>query len=219
MRKFAAAAAAVTTSLMFVPRPVLAARAADERPAPPLPSIEGPGIVENAGASGLTAYARAGVLELGGFVNFTVAKDYSSFGFYPTIGWFFVNNVELTAIIGATHVSQTLHEEGRDVDASSTQLLLLGEPSFHVPFSSSLYGFLGVGFGLAHQARSPGAGAGVGFALAPRLGLNVMVGRSGVFTPAIQGIYQTTEAVSTPQGGAIAVRSTFGFQAGYTVMW
>ncbi|MEN9577606.1 MAG: hypothetical protein RJA70_615, partial [Pseudomonadota bacterium] len=46
-----------------------------------------------------------------------------------------------------------------------------------------------------------------------------MVGRSGVFTPAISATLQTTDAISTPQGNVLAVNSSLGLQAGYTVMW
>jgi hypothetical protein len=139
------------------------------------------------------SYARADTLELGGFAHFMVAKDYSSLGLFPTIGWFPWDNIELSAIIGVTRVGQTIEDEN-DVrsDVSRTQLLILAEPSFHVPFSEVAYGFLGVGLGLAHEARTPGPGAGPGFAVAPRLGLNLVIARSGVLTPAVQASYQTT---------------------------
>lgn len=194
----------------------------DPAPPPPAPTVAGTGVTEQAGIGGTQAYARAGVLELGGFANLTSAEDYFAIGFSPTIGWFFMDNFELSAIINLTYSKQTV--EG--IDTSNTILMALAEPSVHIPFSESLYGFLGVGFGIASQSASSdleGAdedeGAGAGFALAPRLGLNIMVGRSGILTPALQGLYQTTEAVSTPQGAVVAVKSSFGLQAGYTVMW
>jgi hypothetical protein len=193
----------------------------DPAPPPPAPTVASTGVTEQAGIGGTQAYARAGVLELGGFANLTSATDYLSIGFSPTIGWFFMDNFELSAIVSINHVSQTVAE----VELQQTLVMLLAEPSVHIPFSESVYGFLGLGFGIASQSSDSDdpnvttEDAGAGFAFAPRLGINVMVGRSGIFTPALQGLYQTTEAVSTPQGGVVAVKSSFGVQAGYTVMW
>ncbi len=165
-------------------------------------------------------YARAGIVELGGFAHFMAAKHYSAFGIYPTFGWFPWNNIELSAIVGVSRVGQTIEDEN-DVpqDVSRTQLLILAEPSFHVPFSETAYGFLGLGLGLAHEARTPGPGAGPGFAVAPRLGLNLVIARSGVFTPAVQASYQTTDALATQNGSELAAHSSLGFQAGYTIFW
>lgn len=74
---------------------------------------------------------------------------------------------------------------------SSTNFTLLAEPSFH----------------------------NLGLALAPRIGTNILVGRSGVFTPALQLAYTTNRAVQTPQGVLLAVDASIAFTAGYTVMW
>jgi len=194
----------------------------DNDPAPmaPAPTVAATGVTEQAGVGGTQAYARAGVLELGGFANLTSATDYLSIGFNPSIGYFFMDNFEISAIIGLSYTNQTINPVGAgSTEVSTTVLSLLAEPSFHVPFSQTLYGFLGVGFGLASQGVNPGTSSGAGFAIAPRLGLNIIVGRSGIFTPALQGVYQTTEAISTPQGAVVALKSSFGLQAGYTVMW
>lgn len=187
----------------------------DPKPLVPAPTVAATGVTEQAGIGGTQAYARAGVLELGGFANLTSAKDYFSLGFSPSVGYFFIDNVEISALIGVNYVKQTVG----DTKVRQTLVMALAEPSFHIPFSQSVYGFLGVGFGLASQSSNAGPDTGAGFALAPRLGVNVMVGRSGIFTPALQGLYQTTEAVTTPQGAVVAVKSSFGLQAGYTVMW
>jgi hypothetical protein len=166
------------------------------------------------------AYAEGGVAEVGGFAHFMVARDYSSLGIYPTFGWFPWDNVELSAIVGVNRVGQTIEDDdGDSADVSRTQVLLLAEPSFHIPFSAGVYGFLGVGFGLAHEARTPGPGAGPGFAIAPRLGLNLVIAGSGVLSPAVQASYQTTDALATQNGAEAAAHSSLGFQAGYTIFW
>jgi hypothetical protein len=88
------------------------------------------------------------------------------------------------------------------------------EPSFHLPFSQVAFGFLGLGAGVNYVT-----GADAGFALQPRLGANFLVGRSGVLTPALTVAYSTVEAIRTPAGAVLAVRSSYGMNIGYTVMW
>ena len=129
--------------------------------------------------------------------------------------------MEISAILGVAHSKTTVEVPTgtaggtKEEDITSTVVNLLVEPSYHLAFTNSVYGFLGVGVGLAYR----NGGVGTGFAVAPRLGMNVMVGRSGIFTPAITAVYQTTDAVSTPNGTVVSVSGTLGLQAGYTVMW
>lgn len=199
----------------------------DDDPAPPVSAtaVSTTGVTEQAGVGGTQAYGRAGVLELGGSFNLTSATNFLQVGFNPTIGWFFMDNVEVSAIVGVNYnkITKVTPAVGTlpatETDVSSTGVLLLLEPSFHIPFSEQIFAFAGLGFGLASQSSDPGEDAGTGFAIAPRLGMNIMVGRSGVFTPSIQGIFQSTEAIQTPQGAVIAVDSSIGIGAGYTVMW
>jgi hypothetical protein len=90
----------------------------------------------------------------------------------------------------------------------------LAEPSYHLPMSDKLFAFLGVGAGLGYSQVG-----GAGFALAPRAGLNILIGRSGILTPAFNVVYNTNQAVQTPQGTLLAVNTSYGASAGYTVMW
>jgi hypothetical protein len=180
----------------------------DEDPTPPAATVDLPpgGIVRQAGVGGPVAYARRGVLELGGAAGLTAASDFTQVFFRPSIGWFVFDNVELSALVGLHH-----SEAG---DESSTLFTALVEPSFHLPFNSTMFGFVGMGMGLGY-VEGPGAG----LALAPRLGANFLVGRSGLLTPAIGLQYTTHEATQTPQGTLLAVSTSFGFEIGYTVMW
>ncbi len=210
------------------PQSSLPAPRSDNDPAPPVasPVVAATVVTEQAGVGGTQAYGRAGVLELGGSFDLTSATNYLSVGFNPTIGWFFMDNVEVSAIIGVNYNKTTVvtpsiapNLPATETDVSSTGVRLLLEPSFHIPFSQHIFAFAGLGFGLASQSSDPGEDPGTGFAIAPRLGMNIMVGRSGIFTPAIQGVFQSTKAVQTPQGAVIAVDSSTGIGAGYTVMW
>lgn len=163
----------------------------------------GPGrayLVKRAGIGGPIGYARAGVLELGGSAGFSTNSHLTQFTLTPTIGWFLTNYLQLSALLNMTYV-QADNELGNS--SSSTAVSLLAEPSFHYPFSEMIYGFAGVGLGFAYQT-----GPGTGFALAPRAGINVLVGRSGIITPALSWQLDS---------GALedAVRANIG----YTVMW
>lgn len=177
------------------------------------------GILEQAGVGSEHGYARAGVLELGGFGNVTLGETFSSFGCSPVVGWFLFDRFEISLIMSLNFVRQeTVRIDANGVtkidDVDNTMLLVLAEPSYHFPLTPVMHAFVGVGAGLSHQ--TPGAGA--GFAVAPRFGLNLLIGRSGIFTPALTAVYQTSSDVQTPQGNS-GVSGTFGMTAGFTVMW
>lgn len=156
--------------------------------------------VENAGIGGTVSYGRQGVLELGGSAGFSANSEVTQFTLSPTVGWFIIDNLELSALLNITYV-QT--EDNFGNSSSATLASVLAEPSYHHPFTPSIFGFAGVGVGFSYQT-----GPGVGFALAPRVGGNFLVGRSGIFTPAL-----TWEVNAGDQLDAIRV------SAGYTVMW
>ena len=185
----------------------------DEAPPVPTPSV--PGVmppIEQAGGGGPVGYGRAGVLELGGFAGLTMAAKVRDFNFSPQIGWFLVDNLELSAILSVANVKAG--------DESSTIWSALLEPSFHLPFNRSLFGFVGVGVGAAYIDN-----LGAGLAVAPRIGANVLVGRSGILTPSLSYEYTTHNTMTTvgPNGTEdvtlIAVSSALRVNVGYTVMW
>lgn len=182
-------------------------RSSDE-PRPPAPAISRPQttVVKQAGIGGPVAYGRSGVLELGGSLAFTAADDFTSFSLSPSIGWFFADNLELSAILRISHVATG----GQDANFFSA----LAEPSLHVPLNDMLFLFGGLGAGISWVE-----GPGVGFALAPRLGVNLMIGRSGVLTPQFLIQYATHDAVTTTEGDVLAASVTYGVGVGYTVMW
>jgi hypothetical protein len=186
----------------------------DHDPLPPVPAPTVPetGVTRQAGVGGTQAYGRAGVLELGGAGGFAAASNYSRFELSPSFGLFVVDNVELSLLtalnyfsIGSTNTSPATH---------ATELKALIEPSFHIPFSQVAFGFLGLGAGVGYIT-----GADAGFALQPRLGANFLIGRSGVLTPSLTAAYSTTDAIRTAAGTILAVRTSYGMNIGYTVMW
>ena len=188
---------------------VLAAPASDNdpTPSPASPGVPDGMIVKQAGVGGAVAYARVGVLELGGSAGFTAATDYRTVSFAPSIGWFLADNLQISAILSL---------QSAKVGDAASQTLFTGliEPSYHLPINKTTFAFFGMGMGVGY-VEGPGAG----FAVQPRLGANILVGRSGIISPAMFFQYTTHEATTTPEGAVLAVSSAYGMQLGYTVMW
>jgi hypothetical protein len=188
----------------------------DADPAPPVPTPNIPGlqgdVVEQAGVGGTVGYARAGVLELGGAAGLTLAQDIRAVNFSPSIGWFLVDNFELSAILDVMNL-----KAGGE---SATLFSFLAEPSFHLPFNRSLFGFIGMGVGAAYVSE-----LGTGLAVAPRIGLDVMVGRSGILRPSLSYEYTTHDAMGSvdDEGNTnvtlVAISSALRFNIGYSTMW
>jgi hypothetical protein len=188
----------------------------DADPAPPVPTPTVPGVqgqvVEQAGVGGPVGYGRAGVLELGGSGGLTLAQNIRAVNISPSIGWFLVDNLELSAIIDVTNL-----KAGSE---SATLWSALVEPSFHVPFNRSLFGFVGMGVGAAYVSE-----LGTGLAVAPRIGMDVMVGRSGILRPSLSYEYTTHDAMGSVDADGnsnvtlVSISSALRFNIGYSTMW
>lgn len=175
---------------------------ADERrPAPPQPprgtnAQDELQVSRGAGVGSPLSYARRTVVELGGTLALTHESETTDFRIAPSIGYFFIDGLELT-LFPELHVI--------DVDGNS-DFRIAGtlEPSYHIALSGSeLFGFAGIGIGLSY-ADDPG----VDLFFRPRLGLDVMVGRSGILKPAV-----------FLDVGANDGLTAGGLEAGFTVMW
>jgi hypothetical protein len=181
----------------------------DVQPEVASPGVPSGGIVRQAGVGGLIGYGRAGVLEIGGSAGFTFASDYRSITVAPSIGWFLADNFELSAIISMSNI------KSGDADSATLASAVL-EPSYHIPVNRTLFGFLGLGLGGSHVT-----GLGSGFAVAPRVGGNLMIGRSAVLTPSIS--YQYTTIGSDMEGASgntvVVLTSAVAFNLGLTAMW
>ena len=177
----------------------------------PLPEVATPGVppggfVEQAGVGGNVGYGRAGVLELGGSAGFTAGSGLTQINVAPSIGWFVADNLQLTGVLDLAYA-----ETG---DTDGTIVTALVEPSYHLPFNRTTFGFLGVGVGAAYVE-----GPGMGLAFAPRIGGNFLIGRSGVLTPSISWQYNTHDTEDTEMGTLLVVSSAVRANVGYTVMW
>jgi hypothetical protein len=76
------------------------------------------------------------------------------------------------------------------------------EPSYHLALSDRTFAFGGLGLGVRY-ADDPG----VDVFLRPRLGMDFMVGRSGIFKPAVFLDIGANDGLTSG-----------GFEAGFTVM-
>ncbi len=190
----------------------------DADPAPPVPQPNIPGltgdVVQQAGVGGVVGYGRAGVLELGGSAGLTMAQDIRALNFSPSVGWFLVDNFELSGILDVTNLKAG---EGN----SATIWSALVEPSFHLPLNRSMFGFVGMGVGAAYVSE-----LGTGLAVAPRIGMDFLVGRSGILRPSLSYQYTTHDASTNgdPMNGTadvtlVAVSSALRFNIGYSSMW
>jgi hypothetical protein len=156
----------------------------DERPQPPRSeAVDTLGdqtttpVATGAGVGSDIAYASRGIVELGGTLALTHQSQTTIFRLAPSVGYFIVDNLELTLFpeLLVTNVDG----DGDDDDQTDVSVGGTIEPSYHVPFTDRLLGFAGLGLGVRY-ADDPG----VDVFLRPRLGMDVMVGRSGILKPA-----------------------------------
>jgi hypothetical protein len=150
-------------------------------------------VTANAGAGDLS-YADAGVFELGGNLAVTRASKTTTVRIAPSIGYFVIDRVELTLFPELN----VIHLDG-NTDVTVGALI---EPSYHLKMSDRLFAFVGAGVGFRY-AKHPG----VDLAIRPTIGMDILVGQSGILKPSLFLDIGTNDGVT--QGG---------LQAGFTVM-
>ncbi len=171
-----------------------------------------PAVVDESNTTEADRYARAGVRELGAAAGLSLAQDIRAVNFSPSIGWFLMDNFQLSAILDVTNLKAG--------GASSTMWSALAEPSFHFLINQSMFGFFGLGIGAAWVNE-----LGTAMAVAPHLGLDVMVGKTGILRPSLSYQYTTHDAMGTvdAQGNTdvtlVAISNALRFNIGYSRMW
>lgn len=161
-------------------------------------------VIEQAGVGGPVAYGSAGVLEVGGTGAIHATNDAVGLRFAPFVGWFPFDGIELTymnELYGAS-----IQGERR------FGTLVLIEPSGHLRLTDRLLAFIGLGAGYMYNSRDHG------FALKPRAGFDVLVGRSGIFRPAFYFLWGT-KPVLPPVAGVPAHRWGYGMEISYAAMF
>ena len=148
---------------------------ADPDPTPPPPSVlERRGasfdVVEQAGVGGPTSYGSAGVLEVGGSGALLKGEDFVSARFAPSIGWFFADGIQLS------YINEVFG--GKTGQQTRVSLTALVDLSVHVPLGGRLLLMGSAGAGVLYN------GSDWGFVVKPRVGLDVLIGRSSLIRPA-----------------------------------
>ncbi len=190
----------------------------DVKPEPPGLNPSGAGEVRTyAGVGGGIAYAERGVGEFGGSIGFSSSPGVRSLSADPSVGFFIFDNVQLSAIAGYQHVNL----DGED---ASNRLSLIFEPSLHTPFNDTLFFALGLGVGPALTDGQADDGSWVGgVAIAPRTGLQLLVGRSGILNLGVRysAVISGVDADVQVAGGQaiLSFVNTLDVQTGYTVMF
>jgi hypothetical protein len=205
---------------LLVPMEVFSAELED---APIPPKIEAGKRAEmkrQAGIGSEHAYASAGVVEAGGAVTYSSSESRTTAGLTPSMGYFFADNFQVSALTNFTYtrLKEEATKEGDDVetvgeDTTNSGSVVL-EPSAHMPLTRQQFVFGGIGVG-AYFAKDQDTG----FAVAPRVGLKNLVGRSGMLSVAVQGVYaidsQENEDV---EGTVITVEDGANLAFGYSVL-
>lgn len=173
-------------------------RAEDEGKETKLPSVAGRPV---------RRYAQQSVLELGGAVSLTKANAFTQIGIAPTLGWFFIDYVQLSIIPSLDYVKTASAP-------SKSRYSAILEPSFHVHVGGPVFAFFGAGGGFAYERDS-----GAGLAIAPRIGLSFLIGGSGVLKVAASYIYTATKRTAIEDGSTDKHTSTLGLQLGSTIAW
>lgn len=177
-------------------------------PTPRVPSILQRGrdphldVIEQAGVGGPTAYGSQGVLEVGGTGSLMANRDFVRLAFAPFVGWFVFDGIQLSYI---NEIYGGAYEGDNDFGT-----LALIELSAHLRFGDRVLGFVGVGQGVIYNGD-------FGYAVKPRLGLDVLVGRSGVFRPAFYYTW-STETLFAPNETP-PTQWLYGLEIAYAAMF
>ncbi len=139
-------------------------------------------VVEQGGVGGPVAYASAGVLEVGGSGSLFATDENVGLRFAPFVGWFVLDGLQLSYV----------HDVfGGKVGEDGTYFgtLALVELSGHFRINDRLLALVGAGPGYLFNGDDHG------FAVKGRVGLDVLIGRSGIFRPDLYAVWGTAPMV------------------------
>lgn len=151
------------------------------------------------------AYGRRGTNEVGASAGLMLSAHTRTVTFAPSIGWFVADNLALAGIFGVSNIEYA--------DDSATLWTALAEPSYHMPLSTTAFAFVGMGIGMAYEKDLGG-----NIAVAPRFGVNILVGRTGVVTPSLQYQY-VSHNTRTADDLTLALTASLQISVGYSVVW
>jgi len=163
-------------------------------------------VVEQTNLVTESRYARRGTMELGASAGMMLSSQFRNINVAPQLGWFVGESFELSAIVAISNIKAG--------GVSATTYAAMVEPSYHLPLDRTIFGFVGMGVGAAYESE-----LGTNLAVAPRIGANFLVGRSGVLTPSIQYMYVAHDQMTTDDVTTDALTNAMSVNVGYTAMW
>jgi hypothetical protein len=152
-------------------------------------------------SEGRPAYGQKGAVELGGSVGLNWTNDAFGLDLSPTVGYFIMDRVELSALLRISYEDQE-SENGKRESVKSGALVI--EPSYHLPVRDELFVLAGLGMGIGHDDED------FDFEIIPRVGLNVGIDLVGVVTPSLK------MPILIDNDGTSA---GLGLEVGYSVVW
>jgi hypothetical protein len=152
-------------------------------------------------ADGKARFGEKGAVELGGSIGLAWTNDAFTLDVSPTVGYFILDRVEVSALLRITYQDQ---EDDRGDRESVKRGALLFEPSYHLPVREELFVFAGLGMGVGHDDED------FDLEIVPRGGLNVGLGLIGLVTPSVR-LPILIDNDGTSAG--------LGLELGYSAVW
>jgi hypothetical protein len=152
-------------------------------------------------SEGRPAYGQKGAVELGGSVGLNWTNDAFGLDLSPTVGYFIMDRVELSALLRISYEDQE-DDDGERESVKSGALIF--EPSYHLPVREEVFVLAGLGMGIGHDDEE------FDFEIIPRVGLNIGIDLVGVVTPSLK------MPILIDNDGTSA---GLGLEVGYSVVW
>jgi len=147
-----------------------------------------------------------GTREMGISGGLMMSGKFRQLSIAPQIGWFFSDNMSLSAVVSLTNVEAN--------EQSATTYAVIAEPAYHVPVGGTALGFLGMGVGAAYIDT-----IGLGLAVVPRLGVKIRIGEKGFLVPSLQYSYITREQMTANDLDTSSLTSAMMLNLGYNATW
>jgi hypothetical protein len=150
-----------------------------------------------------------GMREMGISGGLMMSGKFRQLSIAPQIGWFFSDNMSLSAVVSLTNVEAN--------EKSATTYAVIAEPAYHVAIGGTggtAFGFLGMGIGAAYIDT-----IGLGLAVVPRLGVKIRIGEQGFLVPSLQYSYITRDQMTENDIDTSSLTSAMMLNLGYTRMW
>ncbi len=147
-------------------------------------------------------YAVRNSWEVGGAFSFLWQKDEYTVEMSPSVGYFFYDRFEVSAIFNMSW--ESTEDEDTNQRVLDRSLAFILEPSYHLKIVKQLYVLFAVGTGVGYDWDN------VDFELIPRVGLNIVFTHHGVLTPSVR-----VPIIFDEDGTTVQVGTTLGYTVAF----